>query len=133
MEEDRRERWREVEIAVRGEGNYASRTDCFLPGNTMGVMGGCCGQTFRPRLQTRRKKTWFSGVWTLSWEVLGSTSRRLQAQYIILFAICREAVKAAGLPGLCAADCPGYVPSPHGSGKRKTLTQRKRQLLIPAG
>lgn len=37
-------------------------------------------------------------MWTLLWEVLASTSRRLQAQYIILFAICREAVKAAGLP-----------------------------------
>lgn len=32
-------------------GNYVFGDDCFF-GNTIDVMGGCCGQTFRSRLQT---------------------------------------------------------------------------------
>ena len=57
-------RWEVVEIVVRGgRVTTCPWTDCFLPWNTMGVMGGCCGQTFRPRLQTRRRKKtpWFRG------------------------------------------------------------------------
>lgn len=65
----------------------------------MDVMGGCCGQTFLAVSPDERKKL-FWGPETLGgpWDTgAGSTSRRLQAQYIILFTICPKAVKAVGL------------------------------------
>lgn len=88
-----------------------SRTDCFLPWNTMGVMGGCCGQTFRPRLQTRRKKTWFRGVDVAvggpCFDVAPFTGSIHHS-----FRNLSGSRESCGFAGLCAADCPGYVHPP---------------------
>lgn len=100
-----------VEIVVRGgRVTTCPRTDCFLPWNTMGVMGGCCGQTFRPRLQTRRRKKtpWFrgcgrSGVGGPRLDVAPFT-RSIHHSFRNLSG-SRE---SCGFAGLCAADCPGY-------------------------